>query len=196
MFGVCQIWRQSQGKTLGQKRPYSTGGAEMSEDKQDLEDTVARLRDTLSKYQEAKKLAEDRNLQFRWRAALRTFGTTEERRTRSADYPRMHRLFDIVRDDGKVRLMLSYGQYNPDPDFTNEGQRRQVEALLKFGQPLMQLMEEAGSLWRAGDFEGEAALLEDYAISNPQRDAILSLAEEARRDALSGASTRSKPKRR
>mgnify|MGYP001765322156 CR=1 FL=1 len=93
-------------------------------------------------------------------------------------------------------MMLSYGQENPRPDFTNTGQRRQVEALLKFEQPLVQLIEHAGALWRAGDFEGEAALLEDYAISNPQRDAILDLAEEARRDALSGASARSKPKRR
>lgn len=117
-------------------------------------------------------------------------------RTGSADYPRMHRLFDIVRGDGKIRLMLSYDQENPDPDLTNMGQRRQVEALLKFEQPLEQLIEQAGNLWRAGDFEGEAALLEDYAISNPQRDAILDLAEEARRDALSGGSARSKPKRR
>jgi hypothetical protein len=108
----------------------------------------------------------------------------------------MDRLFDIVREDGKVRLILSYDQFNPDPDFTNEGQRRQVEALLKFEQPLLQLIEEAGNLWRAGDFAGEAALLEDYAISNPQRDAILDLAAEAKRDALSGASAKSRPKRR
>ena len=57
----------------------------------------------------------------------------------------MGRLFDIVREDGKVRLMLGYYQDNPDPDFTNDGQRRQVEALLGFEQPLVQLMEEAGN---------------------------------------------------
>lgn len=168
----------------------------MGEDEKNLEATVTRLRDTISKYQEANRLAEDRSLQLRWRAAVTTFGTAEGERTGNADYPRMGRLFDIVREDGKVRLMLNYDQYNPGPDFTNEGQRRQVEALLKIEQPLVQLMEEAGNLWRAGDFEGEAVLLEEYAISNPQRDAIFDLAKEARRDALSGASARSKPKRR
>lgn len=168
----------------------------MTKDEKDMETTVARLRDHLSKYQDAKRLAEDGSLQFQWRAAVRTFGTKEGNRTGSANYPRMNRLFDIVRGDGKIRLMLSYDQENPDPDLTNMGQRRQVEALLKFEQPLEQLIEQAGNLWRAGDFEGEAALLEDYAISNPQRDAILDLAEEAKRDALSGGSARSKPKRR
>jgi hypothetical protein len=105
-------------------------------------------------------------------------------------------LFDIVRGDGKVRLMLSYDEYNPDPDFRNMGERRQVEALLKFEEPLAQLVVEAGNRWKAGDFEGEAALLEEYAASNPQKDTILDLASEARRDALSGASSRSKQKRR
>jgi hypothetical protein len=168
----------------------------MGEREENLEDTVARLRDSISKVQEAKKLADDRSLQLRWRAALRKLDGKDEMLKGSTDYPRMGRLFDIVREDGKVRLILSYDQFNPEPDFNNEGQRRQVEALLKFEQPLVHLMEEAGNLWRAGDFAGEAALLEDYAISNPQRDAILDLAEEAKRDALSGASTRSKPKRR
>jgi len=107
----------------------------------------------------------------------------------------MDRLFDIVRGDGRVRLMLSYDQENPSPDFTDYGQRRQVEALLGFERSLAQVMEEAGNCWRIGDFEGEASLLEEFAISNPQRDAILDLAAEARRDALSGATSRSKPKR-
>jgi hypothetical protein len=168
----------------------------MGEGEEDLESTVARLRDSISKVQEAKKLADDRSLQIRWRAALRKLRKKEELLKGSTDYPRMDRLFEIVREDGKVRLILSYDQFNPDPDFTNEGQRRQVEALLKFEQPLVQLMEEAGNLWRAGDYAGEAALLEDYAISNPQRDAILDLAAEAKRDALSGASAKSRPKRR
>jgi len=168
----------------------------MREEEKELEGTVARLRDSISKLHEAKKLADDHDLQSRWRAAIRTFETREKMRAGNVDYPRMDRLFEIVREDGKVRLMLSYNKYNPNPDLMNDGQRRQVEALLKFEQPLMRLMEQAGSLWQAGDFEGEAALLEEYAVSNPQRDAILSLAEEARRDALSGASARSRPKRR
>jgi hypothetical protein len=165
------------------------------EDQKELESTVARLHDTISKYQEARRRAEDRSLQFRWRAALRTFGSADEELAKNIDYPRMERLFDIVRNDGKIRLMMSYGRYNPYPDFSNEGKRRQVEALLKIEQPLVQMMEEAGNLWRAGDFQGEAALLEDYATSNPQREAILKLAEEARSDALSGALARTKPKR-
>ena len=168
----------------------------MKQDEKNLESTVANLRDNISKLQEARKLAEDHGLQLRWRAALRTFGTSKPELTGAADYPRMDRLFEIVREDGKIRQILNYDKYNPDPDFKNEGQRRQVEALLKFEQPLIQLMEQVGSLWKAGDFEGEAAVLEDYAISNPQREAILNLAAEARHDALSGGSTRSKPKRR
>jgi hypothetical protein len=57
-------------------------------------------------------------------------------------------------------------------------------------------MEEAEERWMAGDFQGEAAILEEFANSNPQRDAILDLAAEARQDALTGASTRQKPRRR
>jgi len=57
-------------------------------------------------------------------------------------------------------------------------------------------MEEAEKRWLAGDFQGEAAMLEEFADSNPQRDAILDLAAEAKRDALTGASTRHRPRRR
>ena len=127
---------------------------------------------------------------------LNVYKSDEAGRTRSTDYPRLERLFQIVRDDGRVRYMLNYDQENPDPDFTDPGQRRQVEAILGFEQPLAQLMVEVGDRWRAGDFEGEAALLEEFARSNPQKDTILDLAAEARRDALSGATSKLRPKRR
>ncbi len=167
----------------------------MGEEEKDLETTVSRLRNDISRYQDAKKRADDRALESEWKAAVKTFCSTHDSSNGASEYPRMSRLFDIVREDGKIRLVLSYDQFNPDPDFANEGQRRQVEALLKFEQPLVQLIEEAGNMWRAGNFEGEATLLEEYAISNPQRDAILDLAAEARRDALSGASAKSRPRR-
>jgi hypothetical protein len=93
-------------------------------------------------------------------------------------------------------LMLDYDLENPAPDFTDYGQRRQVESMLGFEQPVGTLMAEAESRWSAGNYEGEAALLEEFAKSNPQRDAILSLAAEARRDALTGGSSRTKPRRR
>jgi hypothetical protein len=92
--------------------------------------------------------------------------------------------------------MLDYDEENPNPDFTNRGQRRQVESLLGFEQPLERLIEEAGNRWQAGDFEGEAALLEQFADSNPQRDSILNLAAEARYDAISGATAPKRPQRR
>jgi len=178
------------------KRLMSLGESEVREDKKDLETTVRRLRKDISAVEESAKRMESRDLKSRWRTALNTFRPAGEKRIGSAEYPRMERLFDVVRADGKVRLMLSYDQFNPDPDFRNLGERRQVEALLKFEEPLTQLIMEAGNKWQAGDFEGEAALLEEYAVSNPQKDAILDLAAEARRDALSGASSPSRQKRR
>jgi len=168
----------------------------MGEEEKSLETTVKRLRKNISAVEEGSRRAEDRSLKTRWRTALSVYRSSEENAIGNADYPRMGRLFDIVRGDGKVRLMLSYDQYNPDPDFRNLGERRQVEALLKFEEPLTQLVIEAGNRWRAGDFEGEAALLEEYAVSNPQKDTILDLVAEARRDALSGASSKSRQKRR
>ena len=168
----------------------------MRQDEKDLESTVARLSGDISKVQEAKRNAGDSDLQLRWRAAIKTFETSKAEQHGSADYPRMDRLYEIVRSDGKIKLMLGYAKDNLEPDLTNEGKRRTVEALLKFERPLEQLIQQAGKLWEAGDFEGEASLLEEYAIRNPQKDAILDLAAEARRDALSGASARTKPKRR
>jgi hypothetical protein len=168
----------------------------MGEEEKSLETTVKRLRKNISAVEESSRRAEDRSLKARWQTALNMYRPSDERAIGNAEYPRMEKLFDIVRGDGKVRLMLSYDEYNPDPDFRNMGERRQVEALLKFEEPLAQLVVEAGNRWKAGDFEGEAALLEEYAASNPQKDTILDLASEARRDALSGASSRSKQKRR
>jgi hypothetical protein len=168
----------------------------MGEDERNLETTVKRLRKDISAVEVSSRRAEDRSLKARWRTALSMYKQSEEKAIGNAEYPRMGRLFDIVRGDGKVRLMLSYDEYNPDPDFRNLGERKQVEALLKFEEPLMQLVMEAGNKWRSGDFEGEAALLEEYAVSNPQKDTILDLASEARREALSGASSQSRQKRR
>ena len=139
---------------------------------------------------------EDKDLSARWREVLRSYSASEEGPQRGTVYPRRERLFDIVRKDGRIRLMLGYGQENPDPDLTDHGQRRQVECLLEFEGPLGHLMEEAEKRWLAGDFQGEAAMLEEFADSNPQRDAILDLAAEAKRDALTGASTRQRPRRR
>ena len=157
---------------------------------------MKRLRKDMSAVADNSECDGARDLRSRWQLALSLFRPKEASRLGTVDYPRKERLFEVVRGDGKVRLLLSYDQYNPEPDFANEGERRQVEALLKFEQPLAQLILEAGSRWQAGDFNGEAALLEEYAFSNPQRDTILDLAAEARRDALSGASTKYKPKRR
>ena len=71
-----------------------------------------------------------------------------------------------------------------------------VKAILEFEEPLKHLMDDTSRRWQAGDFEGEALLLEDFAQSNPQVDSILELAAEARRDALSGATARVRQKRR
>ncbi|MBN1678193.1 MAG: hypothetical protein JW880_06600 [Candidatus Thermoplasmatota archaeon] len=173
------------------------GAVEIGDDKQDLVATLKRRRDEVSAYEEKPGRTGDQDLPFRWRAALNVYKSHETRQMGSTYYPRLERLFDIVREDGRIRLMLSYDEENPNPDFTDPGQRRQVEALLKFEQPLAQLIDEAEDCWRAGDFKAEAALLEEYAISNPQKDTILDLAAEARRDdALSGATSRSKTKRR
>ena len=165
-------------------------------DEPDLETTLKRRRQELSVYEEESRRMGDRDLPFRWRTVVNVYKPEDARRLGAADYPRLERLFEIVREDGRVKFMLNYDIENPDPDFTNPGQRRQVEAILGFEQPLAHLIVEVGNRWRAGDFEGEAALLEEYAKSNPQRDSILDLAAEARRDALSGASARSMPKRR
>ncbi len=129
-----------------------------------------------------------------WRHALKFYECADE--TQHGTYPRWQRLFDIVQADGRIRLLLNYDEQNPNPDLRNYGERRQVESLLAFERPLEQLMAEAESRWRAGNFAGEATLLEEFADSNPQKEAILDLAAEARRDAVSGASTRVKPKRR
>lgn len=139
---------------------------------------------------------EDEDLSARWREVLKSYSAADEGQQRGTIYPRQQRLFDIVRKDGRIRLMLGYGEENPDPDFANHGQRRQVECLLGFERPVGHLMEEAEERWMTGDFQGEAAILEEFANSNPQRDAILDLAAEARQDALTGASTRQKPRRR
>lgn len=172
------------------------GATEIEDYEQDLVTTLKRRRQEVSAYEEKSRRAGDQDLPFRWRAVLNVYKSHQARQMGSTYYPRLERLFDIVREDGRVRLMLSYDQENPDPDFTDPGQRRQVEALLKFEQPLAQLMDAAEGRWRAGDFEGEAALLEEFAEGNPQKDTILNLAAEARRDdALSGASSRSRPKR-
>ncbi len=133
----------------------------------------------------------------RWREVLNAYEEERSRPGRAA-YPRAGRLLEIIRGDGHIRLMLEYDQENPSPNLGDYGQRRQVESILGFEAPLRTLRAEAESHWAAGDFAGEAALLEEYASSNPQRDAILSLAAEARRDAaaISGATSRVKPARR
>jgi len=136
------------------------------------------------------------NLPARWREVLDVFHTGKARHEESGAYPRRQKLFEIVREDGRIRLMLNYARENPTPDFNDQGQRRQVECMIGFEQPLERLMQEAGNRWQAGDFEGEAALLEEFANSNPQRDTILRLAAEARQDAVSGSSVRRRPKRR
>ncbi len=187
---------QAPEKTLEGQRPSGNGGRRIREEEKGLDTTVKRLRKDISAVAEDSKRREERELRSRWRSALNLFRSKEASRLGTADYPRMEKLFEVVRGDGKVRLMLSYDQYNPEPNLANEGERRQVEALLKFEQPLAQLILEAGNRWRAGDFNGEAALLEEYASSNPQRETILDLAAEARRDALSGASSPSRQKRR
>ena len=135
-------------------------------------------------------------LPVRWNEVLNVYRPTSEKRMEDVTYPRGQRLFEIIRNDGRIKLMLDYDEENPSPDFTDWKQRRQVESILGFEQPLERLMEEAGNRWQAGDFEGEAALLEEFANSNPQKDTILDLAAEARRDAFSGASARERPKRR
>ena len=138
----------------------------------------------------------DTGLPAQWQEVLRSYKAGSDERQEDAAYPRRKRLFDIVREDGHIRLMLGYDRENPVPNFADPGQRRQVEAILEFENALDNMMAEAESRWKAGDFEGEAAILEEFADRNPQREAILDLVAEARRDALSGASTRSKPKRR
>ena len=140
--------------------------------------------------------SDEAELDDQWRTLLRSFGNEgKDRETRSA-YPRGQRLFEIVQRDGRIRLMLDYNEENPAPDFKDFGQRRQVESILGLEKPIENMLAEAEGRWSAGNFEGEAAILEEFAESNPQRDAILELAAEAREDALTCGSSRTRPKRR
>ena len=135
-------------------------------------------------------------LPSRWHAVLHSYKSGEQGYQGDMTYPRWQKLFDIIREDGRIKLLLDYDQENPSPDFRDYGQRRQVESMLGFERPLEQLMIEAGKRWLDGDFDGEATLLEEFAESNPQKDAILDLAAEARRDSVTGASAPKRPKRR
>ena len=139
--------------------------------------------------------SEEAELPGRWREVVRSYEGMNQPGSCTA-YPRRQRLFEILREDGRIRLMLEYDHENPAPDFRDYGQRRQVESILGFEEQVGTLIAEAESRWSAGNYEGEAALLEEFANSNPQRDAILGLAAEARRDALTGGSSRTKPRRR
>jgi len=168
----------------------------MKSGESDLERILRERQQVLSASEEESARAREADLPIRWREVLNVFKQRADMRERSAVYPRWQRLFEIIREDGRIRLMLDYDEENPTPDFTDRGQRRQVESLLGFEQPLERLIDDAGNRWQAGDFEGEAALLEEFARSNPQKDAILDLVAEARQDALSGASARKKPRRR
>lgn len=168
----------------------------MKSDESNLESLLRQRQQVSSASEGEARRGGEKALPVRWREVLNDYKSTEERRKQSAKYPRWQRLFEIVREDGRIKLMLNYDNENPSPDFTDRGQRRQVECILGFEQPLEHLMEEASSRWQAGDFEGEASLLEEFAKFNPQRDTILDLAAEARRDALSGASARQRPRRR
>ena len=139
--------------------------------------------------------SEEEALSAQWRKALHYYKSTAKEQRRNEAYPRWKKLFEIVREDGRIRLMLGYDLENPMPNLKDRGQRRQVECILGFEQPLQQMMEEASHRWQAGDFEGEAALLEEFAQSNPQKEMIMGLAAEARKDALSGSSVRTRPRR-
>lgn len=172
------------------------GRKAMKSDESGFERVLRQRRQVLSASEQESRRADEEDLPVRWREVLNVYKPAEQKRKQSTAYPRWQRLFDIVREDGRIRLMLNYDEENPTPDFTDRGQRRQVESILEFEQPLERLMEDACSRWQAGDFEGEAVLLEEFAQPNPQRDAILDLAAEARRDALSGASIRQRPRRR
>lgn len=138
---------------------------------------------------------EERNLHAEWEEAVRSFRGARAGH-RGSPYARRARLFDIVRNDGRIKLLLGYDEENPAPDLKDYGQRRQVESLLGFEKPLERLLAEAEERWLAGDYEGEATLLEEFANSNPQKDSILDLAAEARRDAMSVAPTRMKARKR
>jgi hypothetical protein len=168
----------------------------MRSEESDLEKALRRRREVLSAAEKEGRTEEEQSLPVRWKEVLNTYREPSGKRAEASAYPRGERLFEIVRQDGRIKLMLDYDEENPNPDFTNRGQRRQVESLLGFEQPLERLIEEAGNRWQAGDFEGEAALLEQFADSNPQRDSILNLAAEARYDAISGATAPKRPQRR
>jgi len=168
----------------------------MKSDESDLERLLKRRQQVMSASEGGSRRGDEKPLPVRWREVLNDYKSIEERRKQSEKYPRWQRLFEIVKEDGRIKLMLNYDNENPSPDFTDRGQRRQVECILGFEQPLEHLMEEASSRWQAGDFEGEATLLEEFAKFNPQKETILGLAAEARKDALSGASARHRPRRR
>lgn len=172
------------------------GGAATNSNESETEKFLKQRRQVLAASKRESRHWDVEQLPDQWREALNIYKSTEVDRKQDADYPRRQRLFEIVREDGRIRLMLDYAEENPTPDFTDQGQRRQVQCLLGLEQPLERLIEEAGNRWQAGDFEGEAALLEEFADANPQKDIILDLAFEAKRDALSGASARQRPKRR
>ncbi len=168
----------------------------MRSEESDLERALRQRRQVLSAVEKEGRREDEGSLPVRWKEVLNVYRRPSENRTDVTTYPRGQRLFEILRHDGRIKLMLDYDEENPDPDFTDRGQRRQVESILGFEQPLERLMEEAGDRWQAGDFDGEASLLEQFADSNPQRESLLDLAAEARRDAVSGASARDRPRRR
>jgi|GEM_PF-2479191 len=162
----------------------------------DLERALRHRRQVLAAFQKQSEREEQEALSARWNEVVNTYRMRSGKAQGLLEYPRGERLFEIIRNDGRVRLLLDYNLENPSPNLANQGQRRQVESILGFERPLEQLMLEAGGRWQAGDYEREAELLEEFAKSNPQSDSILDLAAEARRDAISGASTARKPKRR
>ena len=168
----------------------------MRSEESDLEKTLRQRRLVLSAAEKEASRECEESLPIRWREVVNVYRRSPKMRPDIGPYPRGEKLFEIVRHDGRVKLMLDYDEENPVPDFTDRGQRRQIESILGFERPLERLIEEAGSRWQAGDFAGEAALLEEFADSNPQSESILDLAAEARQEAASGATTRTRPQRR
>ena len=161
-----------------------------------LERALRQRRQVLAAVEKESQREDREALSIRWKDAVNTFRMSSGPPKEVSGYPRGERLFEIIRNDGRIKLMLDYSDENPSPDLADRGQRRQVESILGFEQSLDRLMIEAESRWQAGDFSGEAALLEEFADSNPQKDSILDLAAEARHDAESGGSARKKPQRR
>jgi len=161
-----------------------------------VNETDSEARNVLRRRRKKPTDLEEEELSARWREVIRSYRSAEAGAKKDTSYPRRQRLLDIVREDGRIKLMLDYDEENPSPNLNEYGQRRQIESILGFEESIEHLIADVESRWNAHDFEGEAALLEEFANSNPQRDAILSLAAEARRDSLSGASARVKPRRR